>query len=267
MKRREHYSVEEIKALLDVGLKIEGDILKRIITEALDQIATILFGEQPRESSENKIIDSSALAPLPISASLIIARKLKLNERNMPLLSQEDVNSAAEEMFLKVASKKEGDSKEKKLVEKTIKQIMNNVVNLLLEPSDNEGDKAYEKQWQKIDAILTVARVTKTKFTELPNIPELRRQVLRLTCKNRRQHRLNILKIVNKLTNPEDIKQALFIPLLEGAASEEKLTVDKLESIKEDFEEDFMPQISESCAKTKENLCAMVEEEVNRIWN
>ncbi|MBI2676540.1 MAG: hypothetical protein HYX21_01115 [Candidatus Yanofskybacteria bacterium] len=270
MKRREHFSVEDIKSHLDVKSKIESDILQKIMSEALDPVILTLSGEQSTRPDKSKSVGAGMVDLLfgnNTNINLLIARKLKLNQRNIPLLSQEDTDSLAEEASRAFASKGEPGSKKEELNKKINQQVFKNLINLLIEPQSMKGDKAYEKQWQGIDAILTVARVTKTNFTELPNIPEKRKQVLRLIHKSRKQHRTSLLKVVNKLADPQNIKQVLLVPVLEIVASTEGLTEELATLIKEDFADNFMPKILQSCSQAKENLYPIVEEEIIRVWN
>ena len=62
------------------------------------------------------------------------------------------------------------------------------------------------------------------------------------------------------------MKQVLFMPILEAVVATEGM-IDELEEIKKEFEEYFMPKLSESCAQTKKILYKIVEEKINRTWD
>lgn len=251
MPQKSTFTVDEIRSILSVHYALQKKSRDRL--SATMQAAGLLAGRETsyqasfREKAEALILD-------------LMARRMARDNRNVPLLSYDDVDYLVDEM-VKGAPPEEGlpsDSAGQALYKKFLKATLERLIEFVTRDSD-----LYEMRWSHVRAISELAHKKGVRPANLLTIDGAYDELMRHLY-TEGDYRSSIEKQIQRFTDLEAVKREVIYPILEAVAGDDNERLrDLIEAVDDTAIEEFrQTKLIPIAQTTREHI----DKECRRIW-
>lgn len=262
MPKKRTLTMVELKSLLFARFNAEQSKQAKLQARLQLELHNEVQEEKPEAIAiKNKLTDW---------ISDILARRLKRNRRTTPLLSSRDFIRFVPLVINEIA-KAEGDeleAEERKMFEKFIKAISENIFEMVVHAMVPPCNNPYEEYWRWVTTVLNLAAERGILPTKLLALEEATDEITRRMF-TKKQFVVLSKKAMNKLVDADVLKKFIVQTMLD-MQTVRRLLSDDLEKerreLEQELEAELMPQLREAVEKAKVVINVWLGEEVKRIY-
>ncbi len=257
MPKKQGITLADLKSLLVARFKAEQtkryELSARIAQELGDEVRE----EKPEDVSiMNKFIDL---------ISSTIARRLKKNQRTIPLLSPQDLTKITPLMIAEITKNNsdEFEAEDYKKFEKIMETVFKNISTMVNQQPVPPHKDLYERYWHWVTIVLNLATEYRVQPIELLSSENATDEITRRMF-TKQQFVFLSEQSLEKLMDCDALKKAFIQPLLDMLTND--LTDEERREIEKDFEAEDMPELRQYVEKARLVAKAILNEEIMRIY-